>query len=230
MTLAMNIATLATWAYNAAWLANPITWTVLGIVAAIALVIGIIVLLAQNWDAVMKWMGEAITNVGNFFTDVFTNIGNFFTDVFSNIGKFFVGVWKVVTDIFKGYVNFWISIFEGFINFFIGGVNGLLKGLNAGLGFIGSAIGMDLKVKLLPQVKLPRLAKGGFVDQATTAIIGEAGPEVVTPLKDFERMMGIGNNTQQPVVVNLTVNPSEQMSETELANKVVKQLRREMRR
>jgi hypothetical protein len=47
--------------------------------------------------------------------------------------------------------------------------------------------------------KMIMMASGGYVDKATPAIIGEAGPEVVTPLKDFERMMGLnardGGNT-----------------------------------
>lgn len=36
-------------------------------------------------------------------------------------------------------------------------------------------------------------ANGGFVNGPVNALIGEAGPEVVTPLKDFERMMGLDN-------------------------------------
>lgn len=43
--------------------------------------------------------------------------------------------------------------------------------------------------------RLIALASGGYVDKATPAIIGEAGPEVVTPLKDFERMMGLNDRT-----------------------------------
>lgn len=34
-------------------------------------------------------------------------------------------------------------------------------------------------------------ASGGFVKGPVNALIGEAGPEVVTPLKDFERMLGL---------------------------------------
>ena len=34
-------------------------------------------------------------------------------------------------------------------------------------------------------------ANGGYVDRPTFALIGEAGPEVVTPLADFERMVGL---------------------------------------
>ncbi len=44
------------------------------------------------------------------------------------------------------------------------------------------------------------LADGGFVTRPTNALIGEAGPEVVTPLKDFERMMGINGANNTPTV------------------------------
>lgn len=54
---------------------------------------------------------------------------------------------------------------------------------------------------------LPKLAAGGFVNRPTTAIIGEAGPEVVTPLKDFERMMGITGGAKT-LVYNAAPNES----------------------
>lgn len=41
---------------------------------------------------------------------------------------------------------------------------------------------------------IPKLAKGGFVSRPTMALVGEAGPEVVMPLKDFERMSGAGQS------------------------------------
>jgi hypothetical protein len=50
--------------------------------------------------------------------------------------------------------------------------------------------------------RIPGLAAGGYVDKPLNAIIGEAGPEVVTPLKDFERMMGLNDKKESgPTVV-----------------------------
>lgn len=60
------------------------------------------------------------------------------------------------------------------------------SGNNSGGG--GDSGFFDRKIVGGKQVAL--MAAGGFVTKATPAIIGEAGPEVVTPLKDFERMMG----------------------------------------
>lgn len=47
---------------------------------------------------------------------------------------------------------------------------------------------------------LKPMATGGFVTSATPALIGEAGPEVVTPLKDFERMMGLDGKSSGATV------------------------------
>lgn len=62
-------------------------------------------------------------------------------------------------------------------------------------------------------LKLPvPFAKGGFVNQPVNALIGEAGPEVVTPLKDFERMMGLtsrqSNAPTQTIVYHAAPNNS----------------------
>lgn len=49
-------ATIAQWGLNAAFLANPITWIVLGIMAAI----GAIYLMIKYWDQIKKWIGDFI--------------------------------------------------------------------------------------------------------------------------------------------------------------------------
>lgn len=91
--------------------------------------------------------------------------------------------------------------------------------------------------------KLPALATGANIAgsaSGTPVIVGDRNKaETVTDLGLTNRFIAetlnlvknVSNNgTIQPPIINLTVNPSESMSETELANKVVKQLRREMRR
>ena len=54
-----------------------------------------------------------------------------------------------------------------------------------------------------------KMATGGFVNRPTQAIIGEAGPEVVYPLKDFERVMGLdGRGSAKTIVYNAAPNQS----------------------
>lgn len=196
----------ATWAWTAAMLANPITWIVLGVAALVA---GII-LLAQNWDKVTKFFGDTIKNIGGWFDGLWKGIGKAwdgfikaFEPAVKGIGNWFSDVFKAIGGFFKGAINGYLTMLENFINFFIKGINGILGAFNTILDGIkvATAGAIDLHLNPIGSVKLPRLAKGGFVDQATTAIIGEAGPEVVTPLKDFERMMGLdqAQSNERPI-------------------------------
>lgn len=56
---------------------------------------------------------------------------------------------------------------------------------------------------------IKKFATGGFVTGPTNALIGEAGPEVVYPLKDFERMMGLDQkSTGNTLIYNAAPNQS----------------------
>ena len=58
-------------------------------------------------------------------------------------------------------------------------------------------------------IKFRAMATGGFVTGPTTALIGEAGPEVVYPLKDFERVMGLNERgSSKTIVYNAAPNQS----------------------
>ena len=109
------------------------------------------------------------------------------------------GAWKTVSDafgvafafignVFKGYVNFWISMFEGFINGVLHGVNMMVGGLNTMLDGVKAVTfgGVNLHVNPIPDVKLPKLAKGGIVMPSpggTNVTVGEGGrPEAIIPL------------------------------------------------
>lgn len=56
--------------------------------------------------------------------------------------------------------------------------------------------------------RLLKLATGGFINRPTQALVGEAGPEVVTPLKDFERMMGLDQSRTPTIIYNAAPNQS----------------------
>lgn len=107
---------------------------------------------------------------------------------------------------FKGLKSMVVGVFNAIksgvkapINAIIGWINKLIRGLNK-ISFDipgpGGRFGINIPT-------VPKLAKGGFVDRPTMALIGEAGPEVVTPLHDFERMMGMDqkSNAARPIQV-----------------------------
>ena len=90
----------------------------------------------------------------------------------NTISSVFEGIWSVI----KFYINLWIGAF-----------NILIKGLNKvsfdvpdwvpGLG--GKGFGFDIP-------EIPKLEDGGIVTGSTIAQIGEAGPEAVVPLSQYQ--------------------------------------------
>lgn len=88
---------------------------------------------------------------------------------------------------------------EGYVNGggFEGDVNGLVDTLKDIDTKLGTAIIADVA-----------LASGGLVTRPTTALIGEAGPEVVIPLDRFESMMGMGTSAGKTLVYNAAPNQS----------------------
>ena len=151
----MAIAKVVQLAWNAAMLANPI-----GIViAAIALLVGAFVLLWNKCEG------------------------------FRN---FFIKMWDGIKKAGSAAADFIGGIFERKINTVKGIINGVISLINGALGAInklkvnipdwvpkygGSTFGVNIPL-------IPKLAKGGVVDKATLAMIGEAGKEVVMPLEN----------------------------------------------
>lgn len=62
--------------------------------------------------------------------------------------------------------------------------------LNVALAAGAGAGAAALFTSAINAINIPALAKGGYVDQPTLALIGEAGPEVVVPLDRMEQFRG----------------------------------------
>jgi TP901 family phage tail tape measure protein len=157
---------------------------------------GLVDSIKESWERMTEKLGQVWEGFTGFLSDVWENFKTGFDTIVNGFKTIFENVFNGIGDFFKGIVNGYISMFESFINFVINGVNGLIRALNTIQLNIpstpfskGFTIGVNLPS--LANLNIPRLGAGGYVDSPTTALIGEAGPEVVTPLKDFERMMGL---------------------------------------
>lgn len=60
-------ATIAQWGLNAAVLANPMTWIITGIAAAIGVLVAAFYSLYKNWDSVQSFLSNSWTNVKKAF-------------------------------------------------------------------------------------------------------------------------------------------------------------------
>jgi TP901 family phage tail tape measure protein len=162
---------------------------------------GLVGSIKESWETMTEKLGQVWEGFTGFLSDVWENFKTGFDNIVNGFKTIFETVFNGIGDFFKGIVNGYISMFENFINFVINGVNGLIRALNKIQLNIpstpfsdGFTIGVNLPT--LSNLNIPRLAEGGYVDKPTTAIIGDAGPEVVTPLKDFERMMGLDGSAK----------------------------------
>ncbi|WP_338630821.1 hypothetical protein [Clostridium baratii] len=125
-----------------------------------------------------KWGASIKSIIGNV-KKVFSGIVDFITGVFTgNWSKAWNGVKKIFSGIFEGIFN----IAKKPINGIIGMINKLIRGLNKIKLPDWVSFGLGGKGINLPEI--PKLARGGIVDSATLAVVGEAGKEAVMPLEN----------------------------------------------
>ena len=121
-----GIVTAAQWAWNAAMTANPIG---LIIVAIAALIAGLVLLIA-NWDAVVKFLGDAWNNFVAWITPGLEAFGAWWNGMWEAVGKFISDVWNnIVNFVVDAWNNIW-----GFIGPAIDGFFGWWNGLWASVG------------------------------------------------------------------------------------------------
>ena len=121
-SVAAGVAAAATWALNGAIavLTSPITL----VIAAIAALIGIGVLLYQNWDTVVEFAKNAWQGLCDFISGICQAIGDFFSglwtklqEIFEPIGPWFgekfQQAWDAIVNIFSGIGEWFSGVFQG---------------------------------------------------------------------------------------------------------------------
>ena len=121
-SVAAGVAAAATWALNGAIavLTSPITL----VIAAIAALIGIGVLLYQNWDTVVEFAKTAWQGLCDFISGICQSIGEFFSglwtklqEIFEPIGQWFgekfQQAWDAIVNIFSGIGEWFSGVFQG---------------------------------------------------------------------------------------------------------------------
>lgn len=155
---------------------------------------------------------DMIGNAVKMVTGVFSGLITFITGVFSgDWAKAWEGIVKVFESIVSGIAN----IFKTPLNWIIDGINKFIGGIN-GIKVPDWVPGIGGASFNIPQI--PKLAKGGIVDKATLAMIGEGkSAEAVIPLDRTltkymaEAMRQAGGSG----VINVNFYP-QQMTEAEM--------------
>lgn len=189
----------------------------IAILAAAAAIIAAIALFGDQIQAVLQGVDDFLqgvfaTNWTNIFGPVLGEVLNTFfanvKNVWDSIKMVFDGIidfirggftgdweraWTGVKEIFGGIFNGLKAVAKAPLNAIIGMVNMAISGINGVIGGLNKIPGVDIG-----QIgKIPYLAKGGILSRGS-AVVGEAGPELLT--------MSAGRAVVQPLTNNTTNN------------------------
>lgn len=180
-------AVVATWAWTAALLANPLTWIVVAIIAVVAA----IVWLWQNWDQVTAWITEVWSGFLSWITDVIDGFVGWWNGVWSAVGQFISDVWNNIVnwvqsaldwivDMFLTWTVFGIIIdnWNNIVQFFVDTWNNILRGievLKAGFVAVFEFIGGAIRGAFEGAVGFIRGVINGIIDLINGAIGGING-------------------------------------------------------
>lgn len=179
------LAAAAQWGLNAAFLANPMTWVVIGIAALVAAIVvairhwdSIKAAVLNFWTAVKGWLG----GMGAWFSERWNEAYSAATTAFSGLTGWFGGIFESIKGTFNGAVNWIINK----LNWVIDKANGISFDIPDFMG--GGTIGVDIP-------KIPTVggyATGGYVNKPELAWVGEGkSPEWIIPDNNSPRSQGL---------------------------------------
>lgn len=171
---------------------------------------------AKLGQAIGTFLGNIIGKIAVFgiqiwgaITSIATSIGTKFSEIGESIKSVFSGIWDFVSGIFDP--QNWIDLGTAAIDALWSAIksiwNNTIGSLSLDIPGFGGWDGIHVSV--------PKLATGGIVTGATTALIGEAGREAVLPLDNNTQWMdklaakinNNGNNAGGTVRVQLADKP-----------------------
>ena len=200
---------------------SPITW-IIALVALIATKGDEIQAILQKVDDFLQgifakdWteiFGPVLGNILNGFFANVKNIWDSIKSIFDGVIDFIRGVftgdwsraWEGVKEIFSGVFKALVSIAKAPLNGIIALLNGAISGLNRmidGLNRIQFTIpdwvpalgGKTFGLNLRHISSIPYLAAGGILSKGS-AIVGEAGPELLTMMGDRAVVQPLNSST-----------------------------------
>lgn len=139
LTGAQHAATAATFMFNSAWLASPVTWILLLIVAILASVISLVFYFADSWQEAVGIIAGAVSTLAVHIFNVFGYIYN----ITASVVEFFANVWmnpvysvkKLFVNLTTNILDMCIAMTKGWDGFATNMANGMIEAVNTVLGW-----------------------------------------------------------------------------------------------
>lgn len=179
-----------------------------------------------------NWIAGIWNGAGAFFSGLWEAIKRPFAAVGSWFKNTFESAWRGVKNVFSAGGQIFNGIKEGIAGVFTTVVNSIIRGINTVIAIpfntINGILNFIRNISIvgykpfkglwgqnpLAVPQIPLLAKGGIVDSATLAMIGERGKEAVVPLENNTEWMDrladrISSRNNQPSKIVLTLDGNE---------------------
>ncbi|MFJ7842085.1 tape measure protein [Lysinibacillus sphaericus] len=155
----IRVATLAwaaaQWVVNAAYLASPITWVLIAIIAVIAFIVTAMVMWGEQTATVIGFVAGIFGALGAFIFNTFANIANFlttFAEFFINlfidpvyaVKKLFYDLVMMVVDNMSTMASSFDKVATVLGNVFVAGANIAIKAVNGLINLLNKIPGVDI--------------------------------------------------------------------------------------
>lgn len=157
---------------------------------------------SNAWNGITNTISNVVNTIKNTVTNAFNSVKSTMSNLASWISGTFRNLWS---NAWNGVVNIFNNIWNGLtravktpLNFIIDCVNTVIRGLNR-IKLPDWAGGFGINIR-----EIPRLAQGGIIDKPTIAQVGEAGPEMVVPLKNTPFVTTLANAVANATAASLS--------------------------
>lgn len=145
---------------------------------------GIRAIFDTTLSALTSFISTSWDNIKTATSETWNAIASALENIWGSIRGVADSIWQGIADSIKGTINGISAI----INKWIGFINNIkIKVPRIKIPFVGTFGGWTVRLPQIPEI--PALAKGGIVTKQMLAMVGEAGPEAVIPLKELKKMI-----------------------------------------
>lgn len=162
------------------------------------------------FSGIGRWFGDKFSQAYQSVKNAFGAVIGFFGGLWGKIKSKFSSIGSAIGDAIGGAFK---TVVNSILGFAENTINGFIRAINTAIGAINKIPGVSIST--ISELSIPRLAKGGIIDQATLAVVGESGKEAVVPLENntgwidmiAQKMSNAGGGGQP---IHLTVKVGEE--------------------